>query len=131
MPEKPQSSEPPKLAELVVSAERHRYLDDILLYVRGIYEHIDPDMYRIDKEKLEHLAWCFDGEAFEHSGFSITVSWDDLFALDIIVDAAYTYSNRRTSPGRVDGLTNVGFEELLKWLARAEDELFRSKSQTE
>ncbi len=61
------------------------------------------------------------------SGFSITLSRKDLFALQIIVDAAYTYSNRKTSPGRVEGLTNVGFEDVLKWLAQSEDDLFRSK----
>lgn len=124
-PKKP--SEPPDQAELVVSPERHRYLDDILSYVRTMYEHIDPDMYRIDKKRLEQLAWCFEGEAFEYTGFAIVVSWKDLRELEMIVEAAYTYSNRRTALSRVESLTNVGFEELLKWLAQAEDELFRLK----
>jgi hypothetical protein len=119
----------PQLAELVVSAERHRHMEDLLSYVSGIHHSIDPDMYRISKEQLEHFAWCFEAEAFEHTGFAMTVSWEDLFALEIIVDAAYTYSKRRSSPGRVEGLTDQGFEDLLNWLARAEDELFRSKPQ--
>jgi hypothetical protein len=121
-------SKMPAFAELVVSADRHRYLDDILSYVRAIHHHIDPDVYRIDKQKLEHFAWCFSEEDGEYQGFTIMVSWQDLFDLETVVEAAYTYSMRKTSPGRAGDLTEIGFEALLKWLAKAEDELFRSKS---
>lgn len=129
MTEKARSSDLPTLAELVVSAERHRHLDNILSYVKAIHHGIDPDMYRISNEKLDHFAWCFESEAFEHTGFTMTVSWEDLLALETIVDAAYTYSMRRSQRTRVEGLTDLGFDDLLKWLARAEDELFRSKSE--
>jgi hypothetical protein len=125
------TQEPPHLplAELVVSAERHGQLDSILDYVRSIHDFIDPDMFRIPRECLEDLSWCFErDEEDDHTGFTVTVSYDDLFMLEIITSAAYEYSLRKTTGRRVDGITNLGFEDVLKWLARAQTELFRSKT---
>jgi hypothetical protein len=55
------------------------------------------------------------------------VSWDDLIFLRLVVEAADTYSHRRTTGRRVEGITDQGFDDLMKWLARSENELFRSK----
>lgn len=118
--------QPFRWAELVVSAERHRHLDQILSYVRDIHDFIDPDMFNISRQRLEDLSWCFQRDEVDHTGFTVTVSYEDLFWLQIITDAAYEYSLRRSPGRRVDDITNVGFDALLTWLAQAEEELFRS-----
>ncbi|ALA57907.1 hypothetical protein [Nitrospira moscoviensis] len=125
------TQEPPHLplAELVVSVERHGHLDNILNYVRSIHDCIDPDMFRIPRGRLEDLCWCFErDEGDDHTGFTVMVSYDDLFMLEIITSAAYEYSLRKSTGRRVDGITNLGFEDVLKWLARARNQLFTSKT---
>jgi hypothetical protein len=124
------AQEPPHLplAELIVSAERHWQVESILDYVRGIHHFIDPDMFNIPKARLEDLSWCFRREDEEHTGFTVTVSYDDLFMLETITYAAYEYSLRKSTGQRVDGITNLGFEEVLQWLVRAQNELFRSNA---
>lgn len=123
----PSSSSPePRPAELVVSAERHKFMREIIEYLHGIHHHIDPDMYDIDPSRLEHFAWCFDGNSIDPSGFVMNVTCEDLFDLQIMVDAAYTYSNRKTSGSRAASLTNVGFEAIGEWLYQAQRTLFYS-----
>ena len=122
-----------QLAELVVSVERHQQLQDILGYVKNLHSFIDPDMYRISTEKLEELEWSVEGVEFESEGFkeclglTMQVSWDDLMFLETVVEAADTYSHRRSTGQRVEGITDQGFDDLMKWLTRSEDELFRGK----
>jgi hypothetical protein len=122
----PSSSPESKPTELVVSAERHRFMCEIIDYVRMIHHHIDPDMYDIDAKRLEHFAWCFEGDIVDPSGFIMTVTYEDLFDLQIIVDAAYTYSNRKSAGSRPESLTNVGFEALVTWLSQSQRTLFFS-----
>ena len=122
----PSSPQEPKPTEFVVSAERHRFMCEIIDYVRTIHHHIDPDMYDIDAKRLEHFAWCFEGDMVEPSGFIMTVTYEDLFDLQIIVDAAYTYSNRKSAGSRPESLTNVGFEALVTWLSQTQRTLFFS-----
>ena len=55
----PSSSPELRPAELIVSAERHEFMREIIEYLHGIHNHIDPDMYDIDPTRLEHFAWCF------------------------------------------------------------------------
>lgn len=123
----PSSSPELKLAELVVNAERHRFMREIIDYLQGIHHHIDPDMYDIDARRLEHFAWCFEEDADESAGFTMTVTGTDMFDLEIIVDAAYTYSNRKSAGSRPESLTNVGFEALLTWLYQTRRVLFFSE----
>lgn len=123
----------PQQAELVVSAERHQQLQDIVGYVKSLHHVIDPDMYDMSMEKLEEWEWYVEGVEFESEGFeeclgfTMQVSWDDLIFLRLVVEAADTYSHRRTTGRRVEGITDQGFDDLMKWLARSENELFRSK----
>lgn len=127
MSARPLSSSPePLLAELVVSAERHEFMRELIEYVQGIHHHIDPDMYEIHPERLEHFAWCFEEDQTEPSGFVMTVTYKDLLELQQIVDAAYTYSNRKTSGSRAASLTNIGFEAIVEWLSQARHTLFYS-----
>ena len=122
------SSSDPKFEELVVSAERHEFMREIIEYLRGIHHHIDPDMYDIQPARLEHFAWCFEGENLDDpSGFVMTVTYKDLLDLQILVDAAYTYSNRKSSGSRAASLTNAGFEAMVEWLSQAQHALFYSK----
>jgi len=124
---------PPQLAELVVSAERHQQLQDIVSYVKSLHSFIDSDMYRISIKKLEELEWSVEGVEFESEGFkeclgfTMKVSWDDLMFLETVVEAADTYSHRRSTGQRVEGITDQGFDDLTKWLGRSEDDLFRRK----
>lgn len=99
---------------------------EIIDYVRTIHHHIDPDMYDIDTKRLEHFAWCFEEDMVDHSGFVMTVTYEDLLDLQIIVDAAYTYSNRKSAGSRAESLTNVGFEAIVTWLSQAQRTLFYS-----
>lgn len=121
------SSSNPKVAELIVSPERHAFMREIIEYLHGIHHHIDPDMYDIHPTRLEHFAWCFDGHSIDSSGFVMTVTYEDLFDLQIMVDAAYTYSNRRTTGSRAASLTNVGFDAMVEWLSQAKRALFHSE----
>ena len=136
MTEGANNSNLPQPAELVVSAERHQRLHDIVLYVKALHHCIDPDIYRISLKKLEELEWCVEGvefeseECHEHLGFTMKVSWEDLWFLETVVRAADTYSHRASTGWRVEGITDQGFDDLLKWLAGSENELFRSKINT-
>lgn len=56
----------------------------------------------------------------------MTVTYKDLLELQLIVDAAYTYLNRKTSGSRAASLTNVGFEAIGEWLSQAQRTLFYS-----
>lgn len=133
MAEPEQQSNQPETAELVVSAERHQQLYDIVSYVKGLHHHIDPDMYDIPLKQLEELEWCVDGVEFESEGdkewygFTMPVSWRDLCFIETVVMAADTYSHRKTTGYRVESLTDQGFDDLMKWLVKAEDDLFRSR----
>ena len=132
MAEPERTSNPPETAELVVSAEHHQQLHDIVSYVKELHHFIDPDMYRIPLEQLEELEWCVDGVEFESEGekewygFTMPVSWKDVRFIETVVMAADTYSHRRTTGYRVESLTDQGFDGLMKWLAKAEEDLFRS-----
>lgn len=68
MAESEQKSSPLESAELVVSAERHEQLQDIVAYVKGLHHFIDPDMYDIPLKQLEQLEWCVEGVEFESEG---------------------------------------------------------------
>lgn len=122
-----------QLAELVVSAERHQQLQNIVGYVKQLHSFIDPDMYRISMKRLEELEWSVEGVEFESEGFkeclgfTMQVSWEDLIFLETVVAAADTYSHRKSTGQRVEGITDQGFDDLMKWLTRSEDELFRGK----
>ena len=122
-----------QLAELVVSAERHQQLQNIVGYVKQLHSFIDPDMYRISMKRLEELEWSVEGVEFESEGFkeclgfTMQVSWEDLIFLETVVEAADTYSHRKSTGQRVEGITDQGFDDLMKWLTRSEDELFRGK----
>jgi hypothetical protein len=118
--------DPSRLVEWVVSAERHRQLEEVLSYVHGIHHLIDPDMFDIPGKRLEDLRWCFQYDDLEPTGFTVTVCYDDLFWLQIITDAAYEYSLRKSTGRRAESLTNTGFENLIAWLADSERRLFRS-----
>jgi hypothetical protein len=133
MAESEQKSSLPESAELVVSAERHQQLQDIVSYVKGLHHFIDPDMYDIPLRQLEELEWCVEGVEYESKdfkecfGFTMPVTWTDLMFLETVVMAADTYSHRKTTGYRVENITDQGFDDLMKWLAKAEDNLFRSK----
>ena len=125
--------DPSDLAELVISAVRQQQLQDIVAYVKGIHHYIDPDMFDISMKQLEELEWCMEGVEYESEeekvcyGLSMMISWDDLRFIETVVWAADEYSHRKSTGHRVEGLTDQGFEDVTKWLARMEDELFRSK----
>ena len=133
MPEPDQKTNPSKPAELIVSAERHQQLHDVVSYVKSLHYLIDPHMYDIFLKRLEELEWCVEGVEFESEGdkewygFTMPVSWDDLRFIETVVMAADTYSHRKTTGYRVEHLTDQGFDDLLKWLAKAENDLFRSR----
>jgi len=119
--------------ELIVNAERHQQLQDIVAYVTGLHHFIDPDMYNISLKQLKELEWCVEGVEFESKGFTecygftMKVSWSDLMFIETVVMAADTYSHRKSTGYRVDSITDQGFDDLMKWLTRSEDELFRQK----
>jgi len=133
MTEDKKNSNHVQTAELVVNADRHQQLQDIVAYVAGLHHYIDPDMYDISLQQLKELEWCVEGVEFESKGFTecygftMKVSLKDLRFIETVVMAADTYSHRKTTGYRVEGVTDQGFDDLTKWLARSEDELFRQK----
>lgn len=78
---------PSNFVEMVISAGRHKQLQNIISYVKAIHYFIDPDMYRISLKTLEEFEWCFEGDQLESEGvkecygFKMPVSWEDRYSL--------------------------------------------------
>jgi len=112
---------------LRLDAEMHRWLVEVFWYLEYRADFIDPDMFRIEVEKVRAFQQLFRAtmeEAAEAADTpeEVEVTRDDLWWLDYYVMAAREYSARSTETG----LLNVDDEDLQylqQWLSQARDRL--------
>ena len=108
---------------LRVDSVRRRRLRAILEYLNEIHSQIDPDRFRIDGERLQSMLASLAGDGLEETRLGVT--FRDLLFLEIAIDAAGTYSERRDFPS-IDEVDEEEFSELSAWLGAEEDALFRT-----
>lgn len=99
-----------------LAPEMHRWIAEVLDYVELRESWIDPDMFRIDLKTVERLRTVF-GIRSDTPPPQVSVTHDDIFALEIFTDAADAYSHRKGEAGLLD-VTDDQLTELHQWLAR-------------
>jgi hypothetical protein len=105
--------------------EMHRRITEVLWYVETRAEIIDPDMFRIDIGKVAALQQRFRAtieEREQDPPVAAVVGFQDVNILAYYTMAAREYSGRRSEKGLLD-VTDAQLDEMLKWLAQAEDRL--------
>jgi hypothetical protein len=107
---------------LEIDVTQRRQLRSILEFVRDIHAHIDPDMFRIDADRVAAMLRSLEGDGPEATRLGVT--YDDVFFLEIATDAAEAYSQRRRF-ATVEGVEDEDFAELRRWLTRETNALFR------
>lgn len=113
---------PTPIGVLVIDRTRCRQLATMLGYVACNHHHIDPDRFDIDLAFLEGVRERLDAEAdaFETT---LRVSARNLLALEVIVDAAGTYT-QRGDPPVMDGVDEDDCWHMVDWLSRQHARLF-------
>ena len=116
------ASAPPPIGVLVLDAIQRQQLAAMLGYIACIHHHIDPDRFDIDLAFLEGVRERLeaDAEAYETT---LRVSAPNLLALEIIVDAAGTYTHRGDPPEMPD-VDEDDCWSLAEWLSREYTRLF-------
>jgi hypothetical protein len=115
---------PLKFELLHFDPEMHRRITEVLWYVENRAEIIDPDMFRIDVEKVQALQQLFRAElarADDPPSVAV-VCFKDVNTLAYYTMAAQEYSARSTEKGLLD-VTPAQLDEMLTWLSHAEDRL--------
>jgi len=112
----------PERGILEIDATRRRQLCAILEFVLDIHVHIDPDRFRIDEPRVRAMRQWLDTGALETTRLSVTSQ--DLLFLEILIDAADTHSRRREFPA-LESMDDEDLDQLLAWLGRQTDALFR------
>lgn len=113
---------PTPIGVLVLDRTRCRQLAEMLGYVACNHHHIDPDRFDIDLAFLESVRGRLeaDQDAFETT---LRLSAANLLALEIIVDAAGTYTHRGDPPV-MDGVDEDDCWQMVDWLSRQHTRLF-------
>lgn len=116
------TSEPTPIAELVLNPLRRRQLAEMLGYVAGQHYHIDPDRFDIDLAFLEGVRERLEAD---DATFEITlrVSARHLLAIEIMVDAAATYTHRGDQP-LMDDVDEDDCVAMADWLSKQYSRLF-------
>jgi len=100
----------------------HRQLLEILTYVKEIHFQIHPDMYKIGVKHFDGLKNLLKRSALQSQ---VAISSDELFLVELMVDAAWTYSYRSSGNG-LPGVKDLDFDRLTKWAGRAHQAMIRS-----
>jgi len=110
------------IGDLVLDQTRRRQLAAMLGYIACNHHHIDPDRFDIDLAFLEGVRERLEADdgAFE---ITLKVSARNLLALEIIADAAGTYTHRGDPPP-MDGVDEDDCFALSTWLGREYSRLF-------
>lgn len=113
---------PTPIAELRLDQARRRQLAEMLGYVASNHHRIDPDRFDIDLTFLEGVRERLDvdDDAFETT---LRLSARNLLALEIIVDAAGTYTHRGDPPP-MDGVDDDDCASMADWLSGQYSQLF-------
>ena len=118
----PSANVPTPIGALLLDQTRRRHLTAMLDYVACNHHHIDPDRFDIDLGFLEGVRERLDddADAFETT---LRVSAGNLLALEIIVDAAGTYTHRGDPP-LMDGVDEDDCVTMAQWLSQQHARLF-------
>jgi hypothetical protein len=112
----------PQRELLEIDPSRLRLLRAIVEYVKDVRRNIDPDRFRIDEARLGAMLGQLGAQNLDT--LRISVTYQDILFLEMMIDAAATYSQRREFHS-LDEVDHEDFSELLSWLAREENHLFR------
>ena len=111
---------------LRVDPEMHRWLVEVLWYLEYRADFIDPDMFRIDVDKVRTFQQLFRATIEEAAEAEppqeVEVTRDDLWWLDYYVMAAREYSARSTETGLLN-VDDEDLEYLQERLSQARDRL--------
>jgi hypothetical protein len=116
---------PLKVELLRLDPEMHRRITEVLWYVENRAELIDPDMFRIDAGKVAALQQLFRARLENHADdppAAAVVAFRDVNTLAYYTMAAREYSARSSEKGLLD-VNAAQLDEMLEWLAQAEDRL--------
>ncbi len=105
-----------------IDKSKHGQLLEILSYIEATCHHIDPDMYRIRPGDIETMTNLLVHGALHPR---VAVSYDELRSVEILVEAAWTYSHRQRGNG-LPGVRHEDFEKLTLWLDEARQAIPRS-----
>ena len=116
------ANEPTPIGELHLDESRRRHLAEMLGYIACIHHHIDPDRFDIDLEFLESVRerLAADDDTYETT---LRLSARNLLALEIIVDAAGTYTHRGDAP-LMDDVDVDDCDAMAQWLSKEYSRLF-------
>lgn len=95
---------------------RQRQVLEVLSYIELRHEWIDPDMFRIDMTLVAALQRIF-GAGEDDAPPSISVTYDEVFALETFVMAADTYAHRKGERKYCE-VTDAEFDDLDLWVAQ-------------
>jgi hypothetical protein len=105
-------------AVFALDPDRRRQILEVLWYIEHRHHFIDPDMFDIDLDDVEILKRLFrDGD--DEGPLTISVTHDEVFALDTCVTAADVYAHRKGERALCN-VSDEDFVDLGKWMAETE-----------
>jgi hypothetical protein len=105
-------------AVFALEADRRRQVLEVLWYIEHRHHWIDPDMFTIELADVATLKRIF-GEGEEEPSLTISVTGDQMFALETCVMAADTYAHRRGERA-LCALTDDELAAVGRWVAQAQ-----------
>ncbi len=105
-------------AVFAVESDTRRQVLEVLWYIEHRHHWIDPDMFTIELADVATLKRIF-GEGEEEPSPTISVTSDQMFALETCVMAADTYAHRR-GERELCALTDDEFDAVDRWVAQAQ-----------
>ena len=116
------ANEPTPIGELHLDESHRRQLAEMLANISCSHHYIDPDRFDIDLEFLESVRerLAADDDTYETT---LRLSARNLLALELIVDAAGTYTHRGDAP-LMDDVDVDDCDAMAQWLSKEYSRLF-------
>lgn len=111
--------------QMTLSADDRQDLLAVTDYIADIHHAIDPDFFRIEKDRLTAFGAAL--EKTDRLDVALDVAYDDILFLQTLVDAALEYSQRKSTGVQVS-VPQPRLEALNRSLSQAADALFRGKT---
>lgn len=110
-----------KKEHLALDAAQRQDLLAVAEYIGNIHPLIDPDFFRIEKDRLEAASAALGG------GDALDVAYSDILFLQTLIDAALEYSARKSTGDSVS-VPQERLEALNSALSDAAQSLFGGKA---
>lgn len=104
-------------AVFALAPDRRRQVLEVLWYIEHRHHWIDPDMFDIDLDDLAALQQMF-GADDDPAPATISLTFDDVVALETCVMAADAYTHRQGERG-LCSLTDEEFADIDRWMSEA------------